>query len=182
MAERKGRMNRSRGWACNASGPVSREQRTFPEGRMAKLAIFIDGGYLTKIARSFGIWMDFERLSGAIHGRISENVAEPLDLLRTYYYDCLPWRGEDPTAEENQRYFNALKFFAALRRIPRFDVREGRLQKFGNDANGRPIVRQNAVDLLLGMDIARLCLRGRISHEVFRLHQNRGYPNLQHEY
>ena len=131
---------------------------------MAKLAIFIDGGYLTNIARPLGIWLDFEKLSGAIHDRISKDVAEPLDLLRTYYYDCLPWRGEDPTEEENQRYFNALKFFAALRRIPRFDVREGRLQKFGNDANGRPIVRQKAVDLLLGMDIARLCLRGRISH------------------
>ena len=131
---------------------------------MAKLAIFVDGGYLTNIVRPLRIWVDFEKLSGAIRHRISKSVEEPLDLLRTYYYDCLPWRDAASGEEDNQRYFNTLKFFDALRRIPRFDVREGRLQKFGVQPNGQPIVRQKAVDLLLGMDVARLCLRGRLSH------------------
>lgn len=111
-----------------------------------------------------GIWIDFGKLTSEVRLRISESTEEPLDLFRTYYYDCLPWRGDHPTEEENRRYFNTQKFFTALRRIPRFDVREGRLQKFGTHPSGKPILRQKAVDLLLGMDVARLCLRGRLSH------------------
>ena len=137
--------------------------RTLVDG-MAKLAIFIDGGYLTNIARPLRIWVDFEKLSNAIRDKLSASIEEPLDLLRTYYYDCLPWRGEHSTDEENKRYFATQNFFKRLRDIPRFDVREGRLQYLGEDGNGRPIVKQKRVDLLIGMDMARLCLRGRVSH------------------
>ena len=150
--------------ARGVSGLSARERIAILEDCMARVAIFIDGGYLANIARSQHIWIDFEKLTSEIRLRISKSVEEPLDLLRTYYYDCLPWRGDHPTEAENQRYFKTRNFFTALRRIPRFDVREGRLQKFGTHPNGEPIVRQKAVDLLLGMDVARLCLRGRLSH------------------
>ena len=131
---------------------------------MARLAIFVDGGYLTNIVRPIGIRIDFRKFSGLVRAKLSEKVEEPLDLIRTYYYDCLPWRGDSPTEEENRRYFAAKNFFDVLRSIPRFDVREGRLQHMGSKPDGSPILRQKRVDLLLGTDIARLCLRGRVSH------------------
>ena len=131
---------------------------------MARLAIFVDGGYLTNIVRPIGVKIDFKRFGDFVREALSESVEEPLDLVRTYYYDCLPWRGDSPTEEENRRYFAALKYFKVLRSIPRFDVREGRLQRMGTYPNGSPILRQKRVDLLLGTDIARLCSRGRVSH------------------
>jgi len=53
---------------------------------MARLAIFIDGGYLTALAeKEFNIWMDFEKLPGEILRIVTAKTPEPLDLLRTYY-------------------------------------------------------------------------------------------------
>ena len=60
---------------------------------MARLAIFIDGGYLDVLARDdFRVWIDHRRLSAEITRTVAAGTAEPLDLLRTYYYDCLPTR------------------------------------------------------------------------------------------
>ena len=131
---------------------------------MARLAILIDGGYLTKISEPLGLWLDFKKLSSAIQTKISAEVEEPLDLLRTYYYDCLPWKSDPPTEDEKAKYSEKQKFFTVLRNLPRFDVREGRLRRIQRRNSGRPIFVQKRVDLLIGMDMARLCLRGRVSH------------------
>ena len=131
---------------------------------MARLAIFIDGAYLKNITQKSKIWADYQKLVEAVHRKVSDDTAEPLDLLRTYYYDCLPWRGEDPTPGETERYNKSLKFFEALKHIPKFDVRLGRLQKLGESGTGSPILKQKQVDLKIGLDIARLSLKARVSH------------------
>lgn len=132
---------------------------------VARLAIFIDGGYLDVLARDdFQVWIDHQRLSEQITRLVAESAAEPLDLLRTYYYDCLPYQSNPPTAEEQERLRRKENRFNALRRLDSYTVREGRLMFRGRDANGRPIFQQKRVDLLLGLDFALLSAQNRITH------------------
>jgi hypothetical protein len=60
---------------------------------MARIAIFIDGAYLAKVLREFGEpKISFDALV--------KRVTAGADLLRTYYYDCLPYQSPQPTDEE----------------------------------------------------------------------------------
>ena len=105
---------------------------------MARLGIFIDGGYTTALARDqFGVWIDFEKFSRQVRDEIAADTAEPLDLLRTYYYDCLPYQGNPPTPEQTSRVSNQRRFFTALTNISSFDVREGRLVYRGSNKESR---------------------------------------------
>ena len=132
---------------------------------MARLAIFVDGGYITKLgAHEFSVWTDLGRLSEEIRLAVAAKAPEPVDLLRTYYYDCLPYQGNPPTADEAQRMGQRRTFFDALRRLPRYTVREGRLMFRGLDARGEPIFQQKRVDLLLGLDFALLSGKRQVTH------------------
>ena len=132
---------------------------------MAQLAIFIDGGYAAKIAEQhLRIWIDYEKLSNVVRERISRNTQAPLDLLRTYFYDCLPYQSDPPTPEEADRFGKKRRFFSGLGRLPRYRVREGRLAYRGDDARGDPIFQQKRVDLMIGLDIAGLAAKRAITH------------------
>lgn len=132
---------------------------------MARLAIFIDAGYSNALARdTFKVRIDYDKFRRHIHGVIAENTVEPLDLLRTYYYDCLPYQSNPPTPEERGRMSRDSSFFAALRNLSSFNVREGRLAFRGHDVNGQPIFQQKGVDLLLGLDFALLSAKHQITH------------------
>jgi uncharacterized LabA/DUF88 family protein len=132
---------------------------------MARLAIFIDGGYLTALAeREFGIWVDFEKLPIEIQKVVAAKTPEPLDLLRTHYYDCLPYQSNPPTEAEIERFAKARRFHDFIGRLPRFIVREGRLKFKGLDANKEPIFQQKRVDLMLGLDIALLSAKHQVTH------------------
>lgn len=132
---------------------------------MARLAIFIDGGYVDALAEDeFGLRVDFRKLSTEIRQVVAARTPEPLDLLRTYYYHCLPYQGNPPTSDESRRFAQKRKFFDALNRLERFVVREGRLAYEGLDASGKPIFRQKRTDLLLGLDFALLSGKNQITH------------------
>ena len=132
---------------------------------MARLAIFIDGGYIAKLAEHhFRVWVDFEKLSSEARDRIAASTQEPLDLLRTYFYDCLPYQSDPPTDEEARRFGGKRRFFFALRRLPKYEVREGRLVYRGEDAQGNPIFQQKRIDLMIGLDIAGLAAKNQITH------------------
>lgn len=124
---------------------------------MGTVAIFMDGGYLDKVIRHdhAGKRIDYERLIDAIAGSD--------ELLRSYYYHCLPYRSNPPTAQEQSKYDEKRRFFAALRYIPRFDVRLGQLVHRGVDAQGQPIFQQKRVDIMLGVDMTLLAGKGRIT-------------------
>ena len=95
---------------------------------MAQVAIFIDGGYAARIAADhLHVWVDYEKLSEEIRNVVAEGSEEPVDLLRSYFYDCLPYQSDPPTPNEVARFSTKRKFFAALRRLPKYKVREGRL-------------------------------------------------------
>lgn len=132
---------------------------------MARLAIFIDGGYLANLAEhQFHKWVDHEKLSNEIRDIIAGSTREPLDLLRTYFYDSLPYQSNPPSNDEAQRFSRKRSFFSALQRLPNYTVRQGRLMYRGDDARGRPIFQQKRVDLMIGLDIAGLAAKRQISH------------------
>ena len=133
--------------------------------KLAKLAIFVDGGYLSYLAEHhFRTWVDFGKLSNQVTNTIAERTEEPLDLLRTYFYDCLPYQSSTPTEDEERRFSSKKRFFYALQRLPRYKVREGRLMHRGIDSQGKPIFQQKRVDLMVGLDIASLAAKRQINH------------------
>lgn len=131
---------------------------------MARLAIFIDGAYMEKVAREFNSRVDYGLLCAEVRRLVAEGTQEPLDLLRSYYYNCLPYQGKPPTDEERDRFSRTRGFFDALRRLPRFEVREGRLALRGTDEHGQPIFQQKRTDMLLGLDVALLSSKKQITH------------------
>jgi uncharacterized LabA/DUF88 family protein len=123
------------------------------------MAIFIDGAYLDAVLRSEqggGVRVDFAKLARKIAGNV--------EILRTYYYNCLPYQRPNPTPDEAMRFATAQKFHFALRSLPRFEVREGMLVYRGNDDKGKPIYVQKGTDIQFGVDLVLLSAKQQISH------------------
>lgn len=128
---------------------------------MGVTAVFIDGAYLEKVLQHDHdkAKIDFKRFVDVMVGKDSE-------LLRAYYYHCLPYQSSPPSEDEKRRYGKRDSFFTALRHIPRFEVRLGRLALRGRDRDGAPIFEQKRVDLMLGVDMALLACKNRISKVI----------------
>lgn len=131
---------------------------------MARLAIFVDGGYSRSLARQARIWVDYGKLSQQVRSVVASGTEEPLDLLRTYYYDCLPYMGKNPSSEDEDRLDRKRREFRWLENLPRFAVRQGKLNYRGNDSVGKPILEQKGVDLRMGLDFTQLCVKRQITH------------------
>jgi uncharacterized LabA/DUF88 family protein len=114
-------------------------------------AVFLDGGYIDKVKfHDFGNRaIDFEKLALA--------MARPESLLRAYYYHCMPYQSAQPTIDERNRYASMHRFITALRRLPRFEVRLGRLVSRGGE------FIQKRVDTMFGVDMALLAGKGKIA-------------------
>ena len=125
---------------------------------MSAVTVYIDGGYLDKVM--------FHQFPGQRidMGKLAQEMAEQEELLRAYYYHCLPYQSNPATPEESQRYSSMHRFITSLEYLPRFQVRLGRLVYRGDDSTGRPIFIQKRVDTLIGVDMAILAGKGRISH------------------
>ena len=123
-------------------------------------AVFIDGGYLDKV-------LEFDHPGKKInYERLVIELAEPDEVLRTYYYHCLPYKSSIPTADERKRYAAMHRFTTALKHLRRFEVRLGRLVYRGTDERGRPIFMQKRVDTMIGVDMALLAGKGKITNAV----------------
>lgn len=127
---------------------------------MGQTAIFVDGGYFDRVSRDCGSpRIDF--------GKLATELSRPDDLLRTYYYHCLPYMSPVPTPEEEERYAGKQRFFSALNRLNRFEVREGKLEYRGTDReSSRPIFEQKRVDIYLGVDLVMLAVKQRIHRAI----------------
>lgn len=120
-----------------------------------KSAIFIDGGYLEKVIKNEfpGTRIDFSKIPHALcNGK---------EVLRTYYYNCLPYQSNPPSTDEKNRLSKAQAFHYALDSLPRFQVKKGRLQK-----KGAGIFVQKGVDTLLSVDLVHLALTRQISDAI----------------
>lgn len=132
---------------------------------MARLAIFVDGGYYGALAeKHYHVRLDFAKLVEEIRSRVATNVREGIDILRTFYYDCPPFQSNKPTEPEKARYGVKIGFFNYLERLPRVQVRMGRLAYRGKNRNGTPIYQQKKIDLLLGLDFAELSAKGQVGY------------------
>jgi uncharacterized LabA/DUF88 family protein len=126
----------------------------------SRTAIFIDGAYLDKILDTeFGrVRADFSSLSREI---------APSEILRTYYYHCPPYVSpHNPTQEELQRADAKGRFFTALSRLPRFQLRLGKLMYRGEDPDGNSIFHQKLVDVKLSVDMVQMAATRQVSNVV----------------
>jgi len=120
-----------------------------------KVAIFIDGGYLNKILKKQfnGASLDYLKLSNKICSDLK------LSRLRTYFYHCLPIVRKG-NSEDIIKQANMERFLAKLRRLPRFEIKLGKLQIIGNQ------FRQKMVDVLMSLDITNMSFENQIQHAV----------------
>ncbi len=151
-----GRDIRSRGFVCR--GFFFGFQFVGKGSQMpGKAAVFIDGGYMDKL-----LYHEFQNRR-IDYDKLAQEMAAPDELMRCYYYHCLPYRGNPPTQEERERYSSMHKFTKKLRFLPRFEVRLGRLAKQGEDRDGKPIFVQKRVDCMVGVDMALIAAKGKIT-------------------
>lgn len=123
---------------------------------MERCAIFVDGGYISKLLQN-----NFGR-ARLDYGKFSTHLATGSDLLRTYFYDCPPFQSSHPTQDEAQRFASKERFFSSLSRLPRYQVRLGKLERRGNP----PIFTQKRVDILLGVDMVELAATRQIQRAI----------------
>ena len=114
------------------------------DDQVERAAILIDGGYFAKVLKT-----EFNCPQIDFH-RFSEIICGDYELLRTYYYTCMPYQSSPPSEEERQRYSDMDRFIYVLRKLPRFEVRLGKL----GWSNGELV--QKRVDILLAVDLVRL--------------------------
>jgi len=109
-----------------------------------RAAVFIDGAYLTKI-----LDVDFGKPKIDL-ARFSDILCGNYERLRTYYYNCMPYQSCPSTDEESRRFASMDKFVYTLRKLPRFEVKLGRLGRVGGE------FVQKRVDIALAADLVRL--------------------------
>lgn len=111
--------------------------------------VLIDGGYFEKVRLAFGQDIDLIRFS--------EQVSAPLKWHRSYYYDCPPWLGNEPTKQDKVRMQKKQHYFDGLQHLDRFEVRKGRTQRVElscpNCKSKMVNFKQKGVDVLLSVDM-----------------------------
>lgn len=135
--------------------------------RMDKIVVFIDGGYLSKLTKDifttsngYPKKVDFSKFSSNLSSQCNG------ELLRTYYYDCPAFVSQNPNPEEREKQKRTDSFFYNLKRLDKFDVRLGKLNRYFN-AEGEIDFEQKGVDVLLAIDALRLAIKGKIDKAIF---------------
>jgi len=134
------------------------KSRTRPKKlAMGRIAIFIDAAYLQFMLRDefASVRIDFQKLV--------ERMAGDREILRSYYYNCEPYQSNPPTPEEKERFSRTQRFHYALDKIPRFQVRLGKLALRGCDRTGKQIFQQKRVDIQMGVDLVLLAAKRSIT-------------------
>jgi uncharacterized LabA/DUF88 family protein len=121
---------------------------------MARCAVLIDGGYLDKVQAE-----DFANTRIDI-GKLGDELAGSMERLRTYYYHCMPFQSANPTPDEKTRYASMDSFIFNLKKLPRFQFRQGKLQRIGNE------YKQKRVDILMAVDLVRMSAEQQIEKAI----------------
>lgn len=124
---------------------------------MYNTALFIDGGYLAEISKTFGKpKIDFLKFS--------EILCKGDFRVLTLYYYCMPFQGSPPTIEESTRYSKSDRFIKSLAKLPRFEIRLGRFQKIENSLLVEYI--QKGIDVMLAVDLVKMSLTKQIDKAI----------------
>ena len=124
--------------------------------RVEQCAVFIDGGYFAKVTEQ-----NFNRPAVDFQ-RLSDVLSAPAQRLRTYYYDCMPYQSDPPTPAEKEKHAAKARFIHAVQRsVQRFQFRQGRLRR-----TGPTTFEQKRIDVLLGVDMVRLCSKKQIDQVI----------------
>lgn len=120
-----------------------------------KVAIFVDGGYVNKILKNYFNAQNIDFL------KLSETICTQLKLkrLRTYFYHCLPIVRNN-NKEDLIKQAGMQKFLAKIKRLPRFEVKLGKLQIIGNK------FKQKMIDVLMSLDIVNMSYENHMQHAV----------------
>ena len=121
---------------------------------MGKCAILIDAGYLNKVVES-----EFNKVRIDI-GKLGDVLAGPMERLRTYYYHCMPYQSDPPTKEERERFASMDRFIYSLKKQPRFQFRQGKLQRIGNE------YRQKRVDIWMAVDLVPISSNRQVDQAI----------------
>ena len=140
---------------------------------MNRAAIFVDGTYLNKLLER-----EFNR-ARIDYNLLARHLAQEVEILRTYYYHCPPHQSNPPTDDELQRSRSSEQFFSALRRLPRFEVRLGKLAFRGHDSDGRPIFIQKRVDIMLSVDLVQLAATRQVTRAILLAGDSDFVPAVQ---
>ncbi|MBO9542378.1 NYN domain-containing protein [bacterium] len=134
---------------------------------MDRVAVFIDEGYLNKALDNLGRpKLDYGRFIQAIKG--------DLPLLRAYYYYCMPYQSQVPTDSERAMFQGKQSFIRFLSRLPRLELRQGRLAKRGTE------FVQKRVDIMLAVDLVRLASLGQIQEAYLVAGDSDLVPAINH--
>lgn len=115
---------------------------------MNRAAVFIDNGYLSKVLKNLFGRPEID------YKLFSDNICSGCERLRTYVYDCMPYQSQNSTAEERERYSKMDSFVSSLKKLPRFEFRQGSLQKIW--VENKYVFKQKMIDTLLSIDIVKL--------------------------
>jgi uncharacterized LabA/DUF88 family protein len=125
---------------------------------VSRIAIFVDAAYLDFLLRD-----EFNR-PAIDYEKFARVLAGDRELLRVYFYDCLPYKSANPTNTEIERFSRKRRFHSALNRLPRFDVRLGKLARRVDNSVVR--YEQKRVDILLAIDLVQLAAKRLITDAV----------------
>jgi len=130
---------------------------------MASAAVFIDGQYFYKVLEE-----EFPKLHPDI-SKLGSELCKAMDadveLLRSYYYDAMPYKSANPDAKELSLRERKRKMLEAFSYFEDFEVRTGRCIKvFDKQGNARFL--QKGIDTELSIDLTRLSATGRIGHAI----------------
>lgn len=129
---------------------------------MGRAAVLIDGGYLEKVRREHGD-AELDLVS------LSDEMCRPSERLRTYYFDALPWLGHPPDPRDLERQARKRQYFASLKLLDRFEIREGRVQRHDEPCGAglrHTRFNQKLVDVKLSVELVRLAWSGHIERAV----------------
>jgi len=71
------------------------------------------------------------------------------------------------------------RFFNSLERLPKFEVRKGKLEFRGKQEDGNPIFIQKRIDVLLAVDLTNLSAKNAITHAAILTGDSDYLPVIQ---
>lgn len=136
-------------------------------------AIFIDAGYVNKACKTMNFRIDYLKFSDYLASKIG------CYRFKTFYYDCPPYQDEKSSEEERAYYNSKLRFFDAIKYLPRFEVVFGKLQRISKEDKTYQY-NQKMVDTLLSLDLVTSVYNKHISNAVVVSGDSDFVPAVKH--